>query len=175
MSTTMNGKQEKVNAKVVEGGQEQEHDIFPVVVNESGSSSIRRLKRLLSGRFYARDRRKRQKLVNEFTKNQNIELKAIVRRQAEELKESKQQVYDEMKELKSRNTDLEYGLRQACVDNLTLLKAQMMTGGSDCLSHLSSSPQHDLQYKQEREYGKKKQNVNLQMLSPEYNNKPAMQ
>jgi len=144
-------KQEEVNPKV-EGG--QEHDIIPLA-DESGSS-IRRVKRLLNGRFYARNRRKRQKLVNEFTKNQNVELKAIVRRQAEELKESKQQVDDELKELKSRNTDLECSLRQANIDNLTLLKAQMT--GSDL--HLSSFPKHE-------EYGKKT-NVNLQ-CSPNNN------
>jgi hypothetical protein len=109
----------------------KEHDVIPVAY-ENGSNT-RREKRLLSGKFDARNRRKRQKLVNEFTKNQNIELKAIVRRQAEELKESKQQAYDELKEMRSRNADLEFGLRQACVDNLTLLKA-------------------NVQNKQEREY-----------------------
>jgi gas vesicle protein len=150
-------KQEEVNTKV-EGG--QEHDVIPVA-DESGGN-IRRVKRLLSGRFNAQDRRKRQKLVNEFTKKQNVELKAIVRRQAEELKESKQQIDDELKELKSRNADLEYGLRQAdleyglrqaCADNLSLLKSQMT--GSD--SHFSSFPKH-LQNKHERVlYGKTKQ------------------
>ena len=117
MSTTMN-KQEEGHAKVEAG---QERDVIPVA-DESGSS-IRRVKRLLSGFLYVRDRRKRQKQVNEFMKNQNVELKAIVRRQAEELKESKQQVDDELKELKTCNTDLEYGLRQACAYNLILPKS----------------------------------------------------
>ncbi|OEU08017.1 hypothetical protein FRACYDRAFT_250237 [Fragilariopsis cylindrus CCMP1102] len=71
MSTTMN-KQEEGNPKVEAG---QERDIIPVA-DESGSS-IRRVKRLLSGLLYVRDRRKRQKQVNEFMKNQNVELKAI--------------------------------------------------------------------------------------------------
>ena len=62
MSTTMN-KQEEGNPKVEA---EQERDVIPVA-DESGSS-IRRVKRLLSGLLYVRDRRKRQKQVNEFTK-----------------------------------------------------------------------------------------------------------
>ena len=78
------------------------------------SSSTRREDQLLSNRLSARDRRKRQKVSNERMKNENVELKAKLRRKA-----------DEMKELKARNENLECGLRQACMDNLTLLTARM--------------------------------------------------
>ena len=90
------------------------------------SSSTRREDQLLSNRLSARDRRKRQKVSNERMKNENVELKAKLRRKA-----------DEMKELKSRNENLECGLRQACMDNLTLLTARM--------------PKPNLQLQQERQ------------------------
>jgi hypothetical protein len=78
------------------------------------SSSTRREEQLLSNRLSARDRRKRQKVSNERMKNENIELKEKLHRRAEEIKE-----------LKSRNENLECGLRQACMDNLTLLTVRM--------------------------------------------------
>ncbi|OEU20279.1 hypothetical protein FRACYDRAFT_260283 [Fragilariopsis cylindrus CCMP1102] len=90
------------------------------------SSSTRREDQLLSNRLSARDRRKRQKVSNERMKNENVELKAKLRRKA-----------DEMKELKARNENLECGLRQACMDNLTLLTARM--------------PEPNLQLHQERQ------------------------
>jgi hypothetical protein len=142
-------KQEEVEVRNdTQGGQKHNRML---VADESGGN-IRDVKRLLAGRVYSRDRRKRQKLVNEYNRNQNVELKAIVRRQAEELKELKQQVGDELKELKSRNANLECGLRQACVDNLTLLNAQID-------SQISSFPKQ-VQKKQERQYGKTT-NLNL--------------
>lgn len=84
------------------------------IITTTSSSSTRREEQLLSNRLSARDRRKRQKVSNERMKNENIELKAKLQQKA-----------DEMKELKSRNENLECGLRQARMDTLTLLTAWM--------------------------------------------------
>jgi hypothetical protein len=78
----------------------------------SSGSTHRREEQLLTNRISARDRRKRQKVANEYMKNENLELKAKLRQQDVEIKE-----------LKSRTENLEYALRQACIDNLTLLIA----------------------------------------------------
>jgi hypothetical protein len=94
-------------------------DETTTITASSNSNSSRREERLLSNRLSARDRRKRQKISNECMKKENVELKAKLQQKA-----------DEMKELKSRNLNLEYGLRQACIDNLTLLKGRMPENNS---------------------------------------------
>ena len=126
--------------------------------NSSNSSTQyhRREEQLLSNRLSARDRRKRQKVANQFMKNESIELKARL-----------QQQDNEIKVLKSRNEHLEYSLRQACIDNLSLLIAQKPVNGNSTQPQQqqfnSSFPgqqmqQQNTQQQERQQPGKNKQN-----------------
>ena len=126
--------------------------------NSSNSSTQyhRREEQLLSNRLSARDRRKRQKVANQFMKNESIELKARL-----------QQQDNEIKVLKSRNEHLEYSLRQACIDNLSLLIAQKPANGNSTQQqqqqfNSSSFPgqqmQQNTQQQERQQPGKNKQN-----------------
>ena len=126
--------------------------------NSSNSSTQyhRREEQLLSNRLSARDRRKRQKVANQFMKNESIELKARL-----------QQQDNEIKVLTSRNEHLEYSLRQACIDNLSLLIAQKPANGNSTQQQQqlfnSSFPgqqmqQQNTQQQERQQPGKNKQN-----------------